>query len=145
MFMDTLNIVGGLLLDAMFALFGGAIAGVLLVSERRAPTERRKYIYSPTYAPTMRTPKWVFAVAACVTGLAFSLVAFHQDMHGANPLGAGGAIPAQVLHVLAVTSEILLWGVGPTLLGTAALLIRTTRPLDEDGVDVDAPGPSEPK
>jgi len=131
MFMDALNIRGDLLLDALFTRFGAAIAGVLYLRERRAPTEEHKYMYSPTYAPEVRTPKWTFTVAACVMGQAFALIAFHQNMHRANPLGAGATIPAQVLHVLAVTSDILLWGVGPALLGTADLLILTTRPMDD--------------
>ena len=115
----------------ILALFGFAIGGILYLSERRAPTEERKYIYSPTYAPTKRTPKRAFAAFACAVGLTMIAWGFHDYIHPAHPLGTS-TISAQAMRVLDPLDHIILWVVLAILIGALLLFIWTTQPLEDD-------------
>src|SRR5262245_24626760 len=90
-----------------FALFAFVVSMLIYRSEKRAPTEARKYVYSPTYAPRTRTPKRTFAILALTTGGSFLVFAFFAFLHPTGPLSPS-LIPAERMPLLNTVADVLL-------------------------------------
>jgi hypothetical protein len=115
-----------------FALFALGIAAAIYISDLRAPSPERRYIYSLTDAPTMRTPKRAVAAFACciAIGLGIFTVAVASNSWGNLLTWPLVLTPGRVLQWLAVLL---------VLVGTA-ILIGATRPIRHDTADTDEQG-----
>lgn len=112
-----------------FALFAFVVSMLIYRSEKRAPTEARKYVYSPTYAPRTRTPKRTFAILALTMGGGCLALAFFAFLHPTDPFGPN-LIPPEQKSLLNMVADVLLWVSCAACAASAGLIILTTRPLD---------------
>lgn len=112
------------------ALVGFTVGGVLYLSERRAPTEERKYIHPPTYSPTKRTPKRAFVAVACALGLEMAALGFLSFLHP-SPAYGRSAVSAQAMRLLDPLAHVLVGLILALVVGAMVLLKSTTRPASQ--------------
>jgi hypothetical protein len=112
------------------ALVGFIIGGILYLSERRAPTEERKYIYSPTYSRAKRTPKLAFVAVACTLGLGMAALGFLSYLHP-SPAYGRSTISVQAMRVLDPLAHIFAGLTVILIVGAVVLLKSTTGPAGQ--------------
>jgi hypothetical protein len=118
-------------LFGVIELIGVGAAVGLYVSDRRAKTEADHYIYSPTRKPTSRTPKLAFIpLPLVVTTLIATDGIMEVWQKQLNPTG-----------ILIGKALIAICGIGGIV--AAALLVWTTRPLEEPPADTRSENSSE--
>ena len=113
---DNYYLIEGSLLG-LIELVGVGITIAILISIRRARTEARRYVYSPTYRPTMRTPKWVFLPFPLLVSTLLVIIGVRDIWHG--------LLDASAIFV----SDVLLWIIFIGIVAQLILLAVTTKPI----------------
>ena len=126
----------------LFSLFALVVSILIYVSEKHAPTEARKYVYSPTYSPRSRTPKRSFAVLALVISFSLAVLGFNAYLSPPHPVGPS-SIPPQQMQTLHLIAQALLWIAIGACVGGAGLFAWTTRPLEDSAANEDERQPPE--